>query len=214
MHEVGAERLPLADRSADTVLATLTLCTVQDLPLALSEIRRVLRPDGRVVVLEHVLSQDPGLASWQRRLSGPWGWLGGGCSPVRTTGDALADGGGGIGRLEALAGFAAGLGECFIEGGVVGPELLLRRGSEGFLVVMDEHHVAHGTVLSLGGAFGSDALMTGGGRRISTGPRAVSRKKRQVPVGQTGRTSTVPNWAAGRRLAQSSAASRSGTSIR
>lgn len=93
VHEVGAERLPLADRSADTVLATLTLCTVQDLPLALSEIRRVLRPDGRVVVLEHVLSQDPGLASWQRRLSGPWGWLGGGCSPVRATGDALADAG-------------------------------------------------------------------------------------------------------------------------
>jgi xanthine/CO dehydrogenase XdhC/CoxF family maturation factor len=84
------------------VLATLTLCTVQDLPAAVAEIRRVLRPDGQVLVLEHVLALDPALAAWQRRLSRPWGWVGAGCSPVRQTGEALSAHGFDVSSLRRL----------------------------------------------------------------------------------------------------------------
>ncbi len=93
VHRAGAERLPLGDASADTVLATLTLCTVTDLAAAVSEIRRVLRPGGQLLVLEHVRSLDPRLAGWQDRLHRPWRWFGAGCTINRDTTAALAVGG-------------------------------------------------------------------------------------------------------------------------
>jgi ubiquinone/menaquinone biosynthesis C-methylase UbiE len=90
VHQVGAETLPLPDASVDTVLATLTLCTVQDPAAAVREIRRVLRPDGQVLVLEHVRSTDPRLAAWQHRPRLPWRWFGAGCNPTRDTAAAFA----------------------------------------------------------------------------------------------------------------------------
>jgi SAM-dependent methyltransferase len=90
VHQVGAERLPFPDGSVDTVLATLTLCTVGDLPAAVEQIRRVLRPGGRLLVLEHVRSLDRRVAAWQDRLQRPWRWFGAGCNPNRDTGAALA----------------------------------------------------------------------------------------------------------------------------
>ena len=65
----GAEKLPYPDGSFDTVCCTHVLCSLPDLPGALAEIRRVLRPDGRFVFLEHGLSPDPKVAKWQRRLN-------------------------------------------------------------------------------------------------------------------------------------------------
>lgn len=85
VHQVRAETLPMDDSSVDTVLATLTLCTVQDPVAVVGEIRRVLRPGGQVLVLEHVRSEDPGLAAWQYRLRMPWRWFGAGCNPTRDT---------------------------------------------------------------------------------------------------------------------------------
>lgn len=90
VHQAVAEDLPLPDGSADTVLATLTLCTVDDLQAAVAEIRRVLRPAGQVLVLEHVRSLDAGTARWQDRLQGPWRWFVGGCNPNRDTTAALS----------------------------------------------------------------------------------------------------------------------------
>jgi ubiquinone/menaquinone biosynthesis C-methylase UbiE len=89
VHQVGAEALPLDDDSADTVLATLTLCTVGDPAAAVAEIRRVLRPGGQVLVLEHVRSLDPQLARWQDRLHRPWRWFGAGCNLNRDTAAAF-----------------------------------------------------------------------------------------------------------------------------
>lgn len=66
----SAENLPFADDSFDTVVSTHVLCSVGNRPKALSEILRVLRPDGRLVFLEHGLSPDPKVAKWQRRLNG------------------------------------------------------------------------------------------------------------------------------------------------
>jgi SAM-dependent methyltransferase len=85
LHAATAEALPLDDASADTVLATLTLCSVQDLDAAAREIRRVLRPGGLLLVLEHVRADNPRRAAWQRRLRGAWGCFGGGCDPGRDT---------------------------------------------------------------------------------------------------------------------------------
>jgi ubiquinone/menaquinone biosynthesis C-methylase UbiE len=65
-----AEDLPFADEAFDVVVATLVLCSVDDLPAALREIRRVLRPDGRLLFLEHVRGEDPALARLQDRMNG------------------------------------------------------------------------------------------------------------------------------------------------
>jgi ubiquinone/menaquinone biosynthesis C-methylase UbiE len=66
-----AEDLPFEDDSFDTVVSTLVLCGVDDQPRALREARRVLRPGGRLLFLEHVRSDDPGLARFQDRMN----WL-------------------------------------------------------------------------------------------------------------------------------------------
>jgi ubiquinone/menaquinone biosynthesis C-methylase UbiE len=66
-----AEDLPFEDESFDTVVSTLVLCGVNDQPRALREARRVLRPDGRLLFLEHVRSDDPQLARFQDRMN----WL-------------------------------------------------------------------------------------------------------------------------------------------
>jgi SAM-dependent methyltransferase len=79
--EAGAERLPFDDGSFDTVVSTLVLCTVPDVPASLREIRRVLAPGGRLLFLEHVRAA-PGskLERWQDRLHGPWRAFAGGCN--------------------------------------------------------------------------------------------------------------------------------------
>jgi ubiquinone/menaquinone biosynthesis C-methylase UbiE len=64
-----AERLPLADAGFDTAVSTLTLCTVADPARVLAELRRVLRPSGQLLVMEHGLSEDEGVARWQQRLN-------------------------------------------------------------------------------------------------------------------------------------------------
>jgi ubiquinone/menaquinone biosynthesis C-methylase UbiE len=80
-----AEHLPFEDQRFDTVVATLVLCTADDAAAALREAARVLRPGGQLLFLEHVRADDPGLARWQDRLEGIWGYLAAGCHPNRDT---------------------------------------------------------------------------------------------------------------------------------
>jgi ubiquinone/menaquinone biosynthesis C-methylase UbiE len=65
----SAERLPLADASLDCVVSTLTLCSIPDVIAALREIRRVLKPGGKLLLLEHGRSNDTRIARWQDRLN-------------------------------------------------------------------------------------------------------------------------------------------------
>lgn len=88
--EAPAERLPFEDDSFDTAVVTLVLCTVPDPAHALAEIRRVLRPGGELLFLEHVRSSHEGLAAWQDRLERPWKFLADGCRCNRDTAGAIA----------------------------------------------------------------------------------------------------------------------------
>ena len=98
--EAPAERLPFPDGSFDTVVSTLVLCTVVDLPAALAEIRRVLAPGGRLLFLEHVRAEDPGLARWQDRVDPVWKHVGHGCRCNRDTAAAFGPAGLHAERLE------------------------------------------------------------------------------------------------------------------
>ncbi|MCZ4497616.1 MAG: SAM-dependent methyltransferase [Marmoricola sp.] len=75
--------LVLDDASVDAVVSAYTMCTIPDLDAALAEFQRVLRPGGALYFVEHSLSPDPGVASWQRRIQPAWGRIGGGCHLTR-----------------------------------------------------------------------------------------------------------------------------------
>jgi ubiquinone/menaquinone biosynthesis C-methylase UbiE len=98
--QAGAEDLPFEDDSFDCAVVTLVLCTVPDQAAALKEIRRVLRPGGQLLFLEHVRGHDPGLAKWQDRLERPWRFLGDGCHCNRDTVAAISTAGFEVGEVE------------------------------------------------------------------------------------------------------------------
>ncbi|MBS1878232.1 MAG: class I SAM-dependent methyltransferase [Actinobacteria bacterium] len=98
--EAPGERLPLPDDSFDVAVATLVLCTVPDPAAALAELRRVLVPGGRLLLIEHVRAEEAGLARWQDRLEKPWRFFGDGCHCNRDTAATLAAAGFETGGLE------------------------------------------------------------------------------------------------------------------
>lgn len=83
--DAPAESLPFEDSSFDTAVFTLVLCTVPDPAAALAEAARILKPGGRLLFVEHVRSDEPGLARWQDRLESPWRFLADGCHCNRDT---------------------------------------------------------------------------------------------------------------------------------
>src|SRR3954452_17198131 len=66
------EPLPLADASIDTIVMTWTLCSIANAPKAIQEMARVIKPDGRLLFLEHGRAPELGVASWQDRLTPYW----------------------------------------------------------------------------------------------------------------------------------------------
>ena len=92
--DAGVDPLPFPDRSFDAVVATLVLCSVPDPAAALAEIRRVLRPDGRFVYIEHVAAVDrPNRLKWQRRVEPIWKRFAGNCHLTRSTDVTMAEAG-------------------------------------------------------------------------------------------------------------------------
>jgi ubiquinone/menaquinone biosynthesis C-methylase UbiE len=98
--DAPAEEIPAGDASFDTVLVTYTLCTIPDPERALAEMRRVLRPEGRLVFCEHGAAPDPKVRRWQQRVNPLWKRLAGGCNLDRDVPRLLS--GAGF-RVEELA---------------------------------------------------------------------------------------------------------------
>jgi ubiquinone/menaquinone biosynthesis C-methylase UbiE len=85
----SAETIPLDSGSIDTVITTWTLCTIPNVGQALSEMRRVLRPGGALLFVEHGRAPEPGVARWQDRLDPLWSRLAGGCHLNRKMDDLI-----------------------------------------------------------------------------------------------------------------------------
>jgi SAM-dependent methyltransferase len=83
------EPLPVASESVDTVVITWALCSIPNPPRALQQMKRVLRPAGRLIFLEHGRAPDAGVAVWQDRLSPLWKHIAGGCHLNRKVDDLI-----------------------------------------------------------------------------------------------------------------------------
>ncbi len=99
----SAERLPYDDRTFDCVVSTWTLCTISEPLRALTEIQRVLRPEGRFLFLEHGRSDDQKIARWQDRLNSVQNIIGCGCNLNRRIDDLIAQAGLTITQLDRFA---------------------------------------------------------------------------------------------------------------
>lgn len=97
--DLPGEEILLDAQSVDTVLVTFTLCTIPGVTAALAGMRRVLKPGGALIFLEHGRAPDPGVARWQERLNGVWGAVAGGCHLNRDPAALVASAGF---RLEAI----------------------------------------------------------------------------------------------------------------
>jgi ubiquinone/menaquinone biosynthesis C-methylase UbiE len=85
MVQGSVEALPFRDAVFDTVVASLVFCSVADPARGLAEVKRVLRPGGRLRMLEHVRSRRAWKAAFQDRVQPLWTWASGGCRPNRET---------------------------------------------------------------------------------------------------------------------------------
>ncbi len=96
----SGEALPIDDKSIDTVVVTFTLCTVTNAATVLAEVRRVLRPGGRLLFAEHGRAPEAGVARWQDRLTPVWRRLAGGCHLNRKPDDLIRSAGFRLDSLE------------------------------------------------------------------------------------------------------------------
>lgn len=96
----SAESIPLEDRSVDTVVTTWTLCTIPSVMTALREMRRVLKPGGQLLFVEHGLAPDAAVRRWQHRLTPLWKRIGGGCHLDRPIPTLVQDAGFRIAHVE------------------------------------------------------------------------------------------------------------------
>jgi ubiquinone/menaquinone biosynthesis C-methylase UbiE len=96
------EEIPLEANSVDTVLVTYSLCTIPDTRTALGGMRRVLRPGGNLIFLEHGFAPDPDVQKWQNRINPIWKRIAGGCHVNRKIPTLLEEGGFKVKNLETM----------------------------------------------------------------------------------------------------------------
>jgi len=96
------EQIPLDENSADTIVLTYTLCTIPDWKAALLQMRRVLKPGGKLLFSEHGKAPDEAVRQWQDRINPYWNKIAGGCHLNRDIPALLTEGGFEIKELESL----------------------------------------------------------------------------------------------------------------
>jgi ubiquinone/menaquinone biosynthesis C-methylase UbiE len=94
------ETLPLSDSSIDTVVMTWTLCSIADPSRALQQMKRVLKPNGLLIFVEHGRAPEPSVAAWQDRLTPVWKRVGGGCHLKSKVDELLVEAGFKIEKLK------------------------------------------------------------------------------------------------------------------
>lgn len=99
--DARAESLPIETGTADTIVLTYTLCSLPDVDGAFAEMRRVLKPGGRLLFCEHGAAPDAGVLTWQRRLEPVWKRCAGGCHLARPIDRLITQGGFRIDHLDA-----------------------------------------------------------------------------------------------------------------
>jgi len=100
LREGGAEKMRFENDSFDTVVSTWTLCSIPDIAAALREVRRVLRPDGTFLFVEHGHSPEPRVSAWQDRLTPLWRRCAGGCHLNRDIAALIEDSGFRLGAID------------------------------------------------------------------------------------------------------------------
>ncbi|HSG91557.1 MAG TPA: class I SAM-dependent methyltransferase [Pseudomonadales bacterium] len=90
---LSGEAVPADDHSFDSAVVTFTFCTIPNVYAALAEVRRLLKPGGRLLFAEHGLAPDAATRRWQYRINPLWKALAGGCHITRDTSRLLEDGG-------------------------------------------------------------------------------------------------------------------------
>jgi ubiquinone/menaquinone biosynthesis C-methylase UbiE len=95
------ERIPLPDKSVDTVVSTFTLCTIPGVTDAISGLKRVLKPNGKFIFFEHGLAPDPPVQVWQRRTEPLFRFAFEGCLVTRHIPSLLEKGGFNIEQIES-----------------------------------------------------------------------------------------------------------------
>ena len=100
--DLPGEEIPLDDKSVDTVLLTFTLCTIPDWKAALQQMRRVMKPNAKLIFCEHGEAPDESVRRWQRRMNPIWGKIGGGCHLNRPIPDFIEQGGFKIDSIDTM----------------------------------------------------------------------------------------------------------------
>jgi ubiquinone/menaquinone biosynthesis C-methylase UbiE len=100
--DLPSEKIPLNADSADTILVTYTLCTIPDVMAALGEMRRVMKPAGRMIFCEHGEAPDESVKRWQRRITPVWKVIGGGCHVGRQIPKLIQDAGFNVQDMETM----------------------------------------------------------------------------------------------------------------
>lgn len=98
--DLPGEQIPLDDSSIDSIVLTYTLCSIPDWRAALDQMRRVLKPSGKVFFSEHGQAPDPAVARWQTRLNPIWKHLAGGCHLDRPIQKCFEEGGFALGSID------------------------------------------------------------------------------------------------------------------
>ena len=98
----GAEDIPLPDNQVDTVLITYTMCTIVEVKRANEEMRRVLKPEGRMIFCEHGKAPDKNIFKWQKRINPLWRKIAGGCNLHRNIPDLIKASGFKLEKLDTM----------------------------------------------------------------------------------------------------------------